>query len=143
MQQFLSPEALRSWSESHVGQSFDVVLAGTVFGGRYGESPQTLRQATFEGETLCLMFNTTEKLTIIEPREVILVTHGLSVAKAAVVEFGWHSYGTDEKPEDWRTLLYQPAAGQYTLESTTSTKTTTEYLDQKSKYVVQLVRGDA
>jgi hypothetical protein len=143
MHPVVSATDLNAWFELNLGKTFDVVLAGRVFGGRYGESLQKLQDATLEGEMLRLRFNTTELMTILEPRSIIFEANGLSIGRAKMVEFGWHAYGTEEKPQNWRTIRYQDNGTQASIERTPATLAEAEKLASLPKYAVQLVRGDA
>jgi hypothetical protein len=134
---------LNAWCELNLGKSFDLVLAGRVFGGRYGESLQKLNDVTLDGEKLHLRFNTTEMMTILEPRSISFEANGLSIERAKKVEFGWHSYGTEEKPQNWQTIRYQESGTQVSIERTSATLVETEKLSTLPKYAIQLVRGDA
>jgi hypothetical protein len=138
-----SPTDLNAWRELNLGKSFDLVLAGRVFGGRYGESLQKLKDVTLEGEKLQLRFNTTEMLTVLEPRNISFEENGLSIGRAKKVEFGWHSYGTEETPQNWRTMRYQEDGTEVLIERTSATLVEAEKLSSLPKYAVQLVRGDA
>ena len=135
-----SPADLNTWCESNVGRSFDVVLAGRVFGGRYGESPQRLKHASLEGDVLQLRFNTTETLTISEPRSVAFEENGLLIEDAKYFEFGWHSYGTEEKAENWQTIVYRNEGTHALLEKVSATVAKTESFIPTPKFAVQMVR---
>ena len=143
MQSIALPTDLNTWFELNLGKSFDLVLAGKVFGGRYGESPQKLKGATLEGEKLQLQFNKTETMTILEPRYVSFEENGLCIERAKIVEFGWHSHGTEEEPQNWRTIRYQDKGAQILIERTSASPVHTEILSSLPKYAVQLVRSDA
>ena len=143
MHQIPSPGDLNAWCQSHIGESFDRVLTGQVFGGRYGESPQILKQASLTGETLHLRFNTTEILTILEPRNVKFEDCGLSIETSKEVEFGWHSYGAEQNQDNWNTIRYRMVDTSLVSERFSSKQVTPQSPAQEWKYVVQLVRGDA
>jgi hypothetical protein len=143
MQPALSSAALSEWCEASMGEFFDVVLAGKVFVGRYGESPQRLKHAAMEDRTLRLQFNTTEILRIVEPSGVNFEENGRLIERAKEVEFGWHSYGTEEKPENWRTIRLRVDGDLVLTERVTSTRVEAEPPVKVPKYAVQLVRSDA
>ena len=54
------------WVSAHAGQYADVVIAGRVFGGQYGESLQCTKSASFTGTDLRIEFDPSEVLTIKE-----------------------------------------------------------------------------
>ncbi len=143
MHSIASPTDLNAWCKLNVGKSFDLVLAGRVFGGRYGESLQKLKDATLEDEKLQLRFNTSEILIILEAENISFEESGLSIGKAKNVEFGWHSYGTEEKQQNWRTIRYEDDGTKVLIERTSDTLVEAEELSSLPKYAVQLVRGDA
>ena len=143
MQSIPTTEAVNSWFASHSGEAFDLVLAGNVFGGRYGESPQHVKCAALEGDTLRISFNTTETLTILGPRDVVFERNGLSIRAAKELEFGWHSYGKEEKPENWKVIRLRSNGESVMVETISFGRVETESTVSLPKYAVQLVRNDA
>ena len=98
----MSDVILTKWFASHKGQCVDVVVAGRVFGGRYGESPQLVRQYELTDMGVIIRFETTEVLTVVNPSMFTLGDHGhLIVPRADEVVFGWHYYGRPQSPENW------------------------------------------
>jgi hypothetical protein len=143
MQSGPTTEAVNSWFASYCGEAFDLVLAGNVFGGRYGESPQHVKCAALKGDTLRISFNTTETLTVLGPRDVVLGSNGLSIREVKELEFGWHSYGKEEKPENWKTIRLRSNGESVVVQTITFGQVETESTVSLPKYAVQLVRNDA
>jgi hypothetical protein len=138
-----SPAELNTWLALNIGRSFDVVLAGNVLGGRYGESPQKLKQATLEVETLRINFNTTELMIVVNPSGVSFEKNGLLVKNAAEVVFSWHSYGTEANAENWRAIHCRADGSHVCIERLNSTRTEYEFAVPTPEYLVQLVCSDA
>jgi hypothetical protein len=99
---------LRTWVERYRGSYFDLLIAGRCFGGRAGESPQRLANASIEDGTLVVRFEPTEQLTVVRPSALEIGRRGdLTVPDAAEVSFGWHFYGRPQIPENWCIHTYQ------------------------------------
>ena len=143
MQSGPTTEAVNSWFASHCGEAFDLVLAGNVFGGRYGESPQHVKCAALKGDTLQISFNTSETLTIFRPRDVSLESNGLSIREVKELEFGWHSYGKEENPENWKTIRIRSNGDFIVVQTIMFGRVEKESTVSLPKYAVQLVRSDA
>jgi hypothetical protein len=143
MRTTLDANEVSKWLERLRGKHFDLVLGGQVFGGRYGEAPQSLKAAKLEGNLLVLEFCTTESLHIFAPTDISLEPNGLLVSRAARVEFGWHSYGTEETPQNWNILRYSLTGDLMTLDEIASTTSTSKSWSFSEKYVAKLVGGDA
>ena len=87
-------ETLSMWFQQQSGKWLDLVVAGRVFGGRHGESPQRPRGYRYDARSLLIYFNTTEVLKIVEPDDFVFGEYGqFIVPRAKVVSFGWHYYG--------------------------------------------------
>ncbi|MEL7500769.1 MAG: hypothetical protein AAFN77_24465 [Planctomycetota bacterium] len=110
---------LNDWFSEHRNQFLDVIIAGRVFGGRHGESPQSLRELEFDGSTVLIRFATTETLTIETPSAFLRGEYGqLIIPHASRIVFGWHYYGRDPKPENWCELIYEASSNQIQLTRT-------------------------
>lgn len=121
----LSPQEialLDAWLKSARGHAFDLVIAGRIFGGRAGESPQRPEAYIVTAEGLVLQFGGatvvpfteldgrrhplrqggTERLTLARPSGLSVDAGGsLQIARAAEARFGWHYYGRPQLPENW------------------------------------------
>jgi hypothetical protein len=121
----LSPQeiaVLDEWLANARGHSFDLVIAGRIFGGRPGESPQWPETYTLTTDGLVLHFGGgmvlpftepdgsrhplrqggTERLTLIQPSGLRQGTEGaLAILRVAEVGFGWHYYGRPQTDENW------------------------------------------
>ncbi len=65
-------DILKKWFEVNKDNYIDVIIAGRVFGGRHGESPQLPRAFSYRDDILKVKFSTTEHLTVINPTNFIL-----------------------------------------------------------------------
>jgi len=82
------------WFAKRSRRRVDIVLAGHVFGGRRGESPQEVRDFSWDGTTLFIRFGTTEELEVLEPHNVYIGSHeDLTTTDATRVRWAWHYYG--------------------------------------------------
>src|SRR4051794_33348175 len=102
---------LDAWLHRSRGQTFDVVIAGRIFGGRSGEAPQqpdsyqiTPDRLQFffagglevpfvqpDGTRMTLRQGGTERLIILRPDSLIAESDGsLRISRAEEVIFGWH-----------------------------------------------------
>ena len=101
-------QLIEEWFAEHRGKSATLILAGRIFGGRYGESPQTPQSYHFESDTLQITFDATELLTIRRPKDAKLGRGGsLLLSRAEFVSFGWHSYGRPQTAENWCQERYE------------------------------------
>ena len=89
------------WFSRYRGRWITLVLVGEIFGGRYGESPQTPRSFSVDKDSVRIGFDTTELLTIVRPSGVLMVGGSLKVHRADRVTFGWHYYGREHLNENW------------------------------------------
>ena len=92
---------IEKWLSGNRNKQFNIVVGGHIFGGRYGESPQTPKSFEITDEGLSINFNTTEKLTIKKPRIIIAFFSNIYILSANEVIFGWHCYGREQIPENW------------------------------------------
>jgi|GEM_PF-3291720 len=98
---------LDNWITKKRDESVSIVLAGRVFGGRYGESPQKPKDYEYVKNTLTLKFGTTEILEIVEPESALVGSqHELIIPRAKSALWGWHYYGRKETQENWCTCTY-------------------------------------
>jgi len=99
---------IKKWVEENKENGVDVVIAGRVFGGRHGESPQTPKEFSYVDAVLEIQFNTTELLTIINPSDIILGEYEqLLIPDASKVAWGWHYYGRPQVDENWCEEIYK------------------------------------
>lgn len=95
-------DLLDRWLSATRNSALSVIIAGRVFGGRYGEAPQQPRLLCVEGANLTICFNTTERLVVTDPSGIRLGEYQqLIVRDASQVTWGWHYYGRSETPENW------------------------------------------
>ena len=97
---------IEKWVSANRNKKFNVVIGGHIFGGRYGESPQTPESFDITEEGLSICFNTTERLTIKKPRIIIAFFGNIYILFADEVIFGWHCYGREQIPEKWCEEVY-------------------------------------
>jgi hypothetical protein len=98
---------LDNWISKKRGESVSIVLAGRIFGGRYGESPQEPKGYEYGNNTLTIRFGTTELLELVEPESVSIGPHHeLAIPRAKSAVWCWHYYGRDQTPENWCTESY-------------------------------------
>lgn len=98
---------LLSWIDQRKGTYVDVVLAGKVFGGRFGESPQRIASASFSGTALRIEFSPTERLWVDDPAGIDFRSTGLFIRQASRVVFGWYYYGRPQTPDNWCERHYE------------------------------------
>jgi len=132
---------VQSWFSAHEAQCFDLVLAGQVFGGRYGESPQRVKSALLTPDSLLVQFSPTEVLSITAPEGILLEPEGMFVSLASEVTFGWHCYGRDRTPENWCELHYSFSRNRVQEQSSGPTRARSRLFSFEGKYAVSLVRG--
>lgn len=95
------------WFEIHKGKYINIEIAGEIFGGRYGESPQLVCNYDIKSTEYKIYFDPTEVLTITAPSSFLIGSNNeLIVDKALLVSFGWHYYGRSRTPENWCTVTY-------------------------------------
>ena len=113
---------LDSWQHASRGHTFDVVIAGRIFGGRSGEAPQRPESyqitpdglrlffgggievpfAQADGTRMMLRQGGTERLVVLRPDSLITESDGsLQLGRAEEVIFGWHYYGRPQTEENW------------------------------------------
>jgi len=106
------------WLQEHCGAWVDVEIAGRVFGGRHGESPQQPREFQFSGDTLVILFNTTERLTVIRPQGL-----GIGRDRELIIQDGesatweWHYYGRPQLAENRCREIYHRKGREVVLSS--------------------------
>ena len=98
-------DALFEWVAGQHARWLDLYLAGQVFGGRPGDAPLELLNATFDGTTARLYFDDGEMLTVEQPSGFIIADGRLTVPVAAEVRFGW-SFGLERTRDNWSELVY-------------------------------------
>ena len=85
----------------------DIVMAGRIFGGRYGESTQQPESFFCGANFLRINFEPYEILTIFNPGEVSLDQDmDLVIDTASEVRFGWYYYGRDPISKNWCEDIY-------------------------------------
>jgi len=123
---------LDSWLDRSRGQTFDVVIAGRIFGGRSGEAPQQPNSYQITPDGLQIFFASgvevqfvqpdgtrmtlrqggTERLIILRPDSLIAESDGsLQIGRAEEVIFGWHYYGRPQIEENWCEDRYRLECG--------------------------------
>jgi hypothetical protein len=131
----LSPQEialLDAWLARARGHSFDLVIAGRIFGGRPGESPQRPERYTLTAEGLVLHFGGamvvpftepdgsthplrqggTERLSLVQPSGLSHSSDGaLRIDRAEEACFGWHYYGRPQREENWCEDHYRLLSG--------------------------------
>jgi len=101
-----SAEALR-WIAAHSGKYVDVVMAGQVVGGRYGESPQCICSASIGEAAFRVQFAPSEILSVENPVGFECLPNGLFIRQATKLVFGWHYYGRPKTLENWCEQHYE------------------------------------
>ena len=110
---------IKKWVEANKGNGIDIVIAGRVFGGRHGESPQIPKEFSYVDEILKMQFNTTELLTIINPSDIVLGEYEqLIIPNASEVVWGWHYYGRPQIDENWCEEIYKHQGDKIELDRT-------------------------
>jgi hypothetical protein len=133
-------QILDDWFTSQRGQPHDLVFAGRIFGGRYGESPQYPRDFEFDGRTLSMRFQTTELLSIVEPYGVMLGKQGqLLIRRAKSARFGWHYYGRPPLPENWCEETYLLTNHEVTMRRTGPLSPTEERFELVAVNFVEII----
>jgi hypothetical protein len=95
------------WFNNNRGKHINIEIAGEIFGGRYGESPQLVYDFEISEQKIKIYFEPSEKLIITNPSLVMMGSDNeLIVSKSAQVEFGWHFYGKLRIQENWCTVTY-------------------------------------
>ena len=99
-------ESLFAWVPRQRERWLNLWIAGRVFGGRPGEAPLEIANATFDGATARLYFDGGEVLVVERPSEFVTADGGLTIPDAIQVRFGWYWYGSEQAPENWCELVY-------------------------------------
>ena len=100
-------DILKKWCEVNKDNYIDVIIAGRVFGGRHGESPQLPRAFSYKDDILKVKFSTTGHLTVINPTNFILGQYSqLLIPVASKAVWGWHYYGRPKTEENWCEEIY-------------------------------------
>jgi hypothetical protein len=132
-------KVLAAWFGKSRGAYLDVILAGRVFGGRHGESPQQPRDYAYEGQTLRVWFAGTELLTVAEPTDFVLGKDGqLIVPRARTATFGWHYYGRPQTPENWCEEVYELSGDKVLMKRTGPLLPTEEEFPLQGERLVEL-----
>jgi glyoxylate carboligase len=88
-------------------QYVDIIMAGRIFGGRFGESSQQPESFFCGDKFLRINFDPYEILTVFNPREVNLnQDDDLVIVTASEVRFGWYYYGRDPISKNWCEDIY-------------------------------------
>jgi glyoxylate carboligase len=88
-------------------QFVDIIMAGRIFGGRYGESTQQPESFLCGDKFLRINFEPYEVLTVFKPGEVSLNQDmDLVIDIASEVRFGWYYYGRDPISKNWCEDIY-------------------------------------
>src|SRR5262249_4426048 len=112
-------DALFEWVARQEARWLDLYLAGQVFGGRPGDAPLELLNATFDGTTARLYFNDGEMLVVEQPSGFLTADGRLTVPVAAEVRFGW-SFGLERTRDNWSELVYTLTNDEVSVASTGS-----------------------
>lgn len=97
-----------NWFTLNRGRYITLEMAGNIFGGRYGESPQLLRNFDYsQHNELTIFFDTTETLVIVNPSNIKIGNNKeLVIDKAEQISFNWHYYGRPKIPENRCSEVY-------------------------------------
>ena len=130
-----------NWYSLKKGKYINIKLGGRIFGCRFGESPQLVRDFEIIDERILkIRFATTEVLEIISP---VLIEIGgydqLIVKSADEVLFGWHYYGRPQNPENWCTESYKLIDDKVYFESKGPLNTDKSVYPLKSNSLVELI----
>jgi|YNPNPStandDraft_1061719.scaffolds.fasta_scaffold213042_1 hypothetical protein len=98
---------LEKWFREQQGKYVEIIIAGRVFGGRVGESPQRVRAFQWLGDALCVRFETTERLVIVGIKDISIGDYDALIISAEDARFGWHYYGKPQSPENWCEEIYR------------------------------------
>jgi hypothetical protein len=94
-------KTVQAWVAANSGRGVDVELAGRVFGGRHGESPQMPRAVLLQDDGFSIRFGTTEELALVRPAKIDVGPDGdLIIGTAARAIWAWHYYGRPQVPEN-------------------------------------------
>ena len=110
-------DVIARWLDANRDGYVDVIIAGRIFGGRHGESPQSPKRWAQSDDAVAIHFGTTELLTITKPTAFTLGEHTeLLVPNAVAVLWGWHYYGRPQTDANWCTELFSVDGDNVTLE---------------------------
>ena len=85
----------------------DIIMAGRIFAGRFGESTQQPQSFFCGDKFLRINFDPYEILTVFNPGEVSLnQDYDLVIDVASEVRFGWYYYGRDQISKNWCEDIY-------------------------------------
>lgn len=99
--------AMDAWLATRRETHVDVIIAGRLFGGCHGESPQIVKSYELRDSQLVIYFGTTETLIVDHPHSVrINERNELLIPQAREVLWGWHYHGREQSPENWCTRRY-------------------------------------
>jgi hypothetical protein len=111
-------EVLRAWLESHRDTWVDVEIAGRVFGGRHGESPQRPTGVQVSSDAVVITFGTTERLTVQRPTSIdIRGDSELVIQDGESATWEWHYYGRPQVPENRSRKVYTRRGGEVMVSS--------------------------
>jgi len=135
-----SPEVIKSWIASRGGRWCDVVLAGYVFGGRHGESPQEPKGfKVLSDGTIEIYFGTTERLTVTGPRGIrVSDDNSLVIDDADRACFGWHFYGRPQSDVTWCEEIWERIDDTYRRQSRGILKEPTNSVQASHVEIVRL-----
>jgi hypothetical protein len=95
------------WFNNHKDKYINIEIAGEIFGGRYGESPQSVRDYEVSEQNITIYFESSERLIITNPSSLMIGSRNeLCIDKAEKVFFGWYFYGRSRIMENWCTETY-------------------------------------
>ena len=97
---------LRDWAGRQQYRWLTLSVAGEIFGGRVGEAPLTLVDASFDGITAELTFSDGECLSIRDPSAFLTADGNLRVLSAADVRFSWPDADRANESQNWSELRY-------------------------------------
>jgi hypothetical protein len=128
------------WLDARRNSYVEVIIAGRIFGGRHGESPQQPTAYSVCGNRVTIQFGTTERLVITDPSAFSTGNDGqLIVFTASHVSWGWHYYGRPQTVDNWCVESFAVAGVSITLERTGPLMPGTERFQFNGSHLVELL----